>query len=309
MENESWPRRLYNFFQNHWIASALIATLPGWFSIAVRLKGQSFGFTTKEGVLTALGDVLFWGIPGSTFLFTLAKFGADKYDSNAKIDGHILYQKVMDGVNSVTRAKLQRFEGFIRESAGSKLSISPFERITQPQQQLDKILENLQITLSQVTDINRDAIGLSIIAKADEDTEWSWISKVNIENDLDLKTLISNPCSSARQVIDRKTSSLFHGDKAVAEQKREYVYGPRDDSYATPGSIVVRDVSIRSETHLFLHAILSISTNGKQLCEEGNRNTQKKICEFILPAFESRLRLELSLYYIKHRMWPASAAA
>jgi hypothetical protein len=307
MTRESFPRRVYNYFQKHYLLSALAATLPGWFSIAIRLKGDALGLTSNNA-LTTFGEAWFWSLFGVAFTFSAAKFGADKYDSEAKIDGQFLYQKVMDGVNSVTRAKLQRFEGFIRDDKNRQPG-SPFEQITQPKQQIDKILENIQITLSEVSGIARDEIGLSIVCKAGDATEWRWLSKINVENDLNLHALVGNPCSSARQIIDGKTSSLFYGDKSVAVDNKEYVRGPRDDSYSTLGSIIARDVSIRSETQTYLHAVLSISTHGKQLCEQGNLSTQKKICEFILPAFESRLRLEMCLYYIKHHIAALANAA
>jgi len=72
-----------------------------------------------------------------------------------------------------------------------------------------------------------------------------------------------------------------------------------DAQYDGVGSIICRDISIGHDSEKHVRAILSITTYGQQICAAGDVESINKVRTVILPQFEARLKLELSLLYIK----------
>lgn len=300
------PRRIYNYFLNHWILSAIVLTISGHWFVIMRIAGKNLHLIDSQEKMTILAHLITWPLFLLSLAFALLKTAADKYNEQAKNKGGFILQRMLDSVNAVTSKKMRRFCEFIKLNKGKK-DLKPFGDITQPKRQIESILDNIQVTLSEIFGINRDEIGLSILYKSDTSDDWDWLFAVNTTNDLDQKILISNPHTAARQIIDGKTTSLFYPDKRVGIQKREYVSGPKDESFDNVGSVLCREISIGNSKKC-LSAILSITTYGKQLCDQDDTDAKHKIENIIIPTFESRIQLELALLYIKEVLSPKCLA-
>lgn len=301
MRRLTLPRKIYDYFLDHWVFSAFAMTFPAYWLAAIKLIGKDLNLVDKEGGLTLAGHWLTWPIVLGAFLFALLKTRSDFYDREGKKKGAFIWQRLLGGVNVVTSKKMTRFCEYVVAGSTNK-DITAFKDITQPRLQISSLLDNIQSTLSEIFDIDSDQIGLSILYKKPQH-EWMFLESINITHDLDLQQLLNNPQTTARQIIDGKASSLFFPDKRIAEQSRQYVSGPKDRSFNTIGSVFCQDISIGTEPLRF-QAVLSITTYGRQLCLEEDFDARGKIENKIIPTFETRLRLELALLYIKEVLNP-----
>lgn len=299
MKAREVPKKLHQYLLKRWVISALIPLVPSFFGLAVRHQGTAWGLTDATGELTSVGAWLFWLLLPSALLFALIKAAADNYDRGVTENDGLILKSLLDSVNSVTRSKLRRFEAFLGKLGSANANPNhPFAEITQPQQQIERILENIQVALAEIHDVRRDDIGISLACH--EEGRWRWLALVNVENDLDIDTLCNDPKTTFSLVVNKKQGSAFFADKRKAIEQDVYVPSKRDRSHNNVGSIVVRDLTV-GDGATTLPAVLSIGTYGLQLCAEDDYGAEKAFNAVLLPCFESRLRLELCLYLIKKR--------
>jgi hypothetical protein len=300
MTRATLPRRIYDFFTRRWYLSAVILTLSSQWFVILKLFGKDLRLVDAGGSFLPFTHFITWPLVVLSAVFAIVKTAADKYDEDAKTHGQFILESLLESVNAATGKKLRSYCRFIDENRGKPDNLHLRQAID-PEVQIESLLENMQITLSDIFGINRDSIGLSILYRPGTCEHWSWLCTVNAADDMDLETLVSNPSTTARQIVDGKFSSLFLPDKRMGVRVQQYVPGLRDQSFATVGSVLCRDLSIgKPDGHL--QAVLSITTYGKQLCEENDARARYKIENLIVPTFERHLRTELALLFVKHHM-------
>ena len=138
-----------------------------------------------------------------------------------------------------------------------------------------------------------------IIYRPDTTADWNWLYTINVAHDITLDKLLGDPNSSARHVIDGSSNCIFYPDKRVGDRAKQYVPGLLDEQFDGIGSIICRDISLARDSRKYMQAVFSVTTYGQQICTEGDTEAISKIKSLILPCFETRLRLELSLLYVK----------
>lgn len=274
----------------------------------MRIAGKDLNLIDPQGNMTPVAHYITWPLFTLSIAFALIKTASDKYNEEAKNRGGYILQRILDSVNAVTSKKMDRFFQFIDCNVGRQ-DLKPFNDITQPRRQIESLLDNVQVALSEIFGMNRDSIGISILYKANSARDWEWLCSMNTTHDLDLDLaiLVQNPNTAARQVIDRKTSSLFLPDKKIGILNQQYIAGPKDAQFGNIGSVLCRDLTV-GHTANHLRAILSITTYGKQLCEQADLDAIMKIENIIIPTFETRIQLELALLYIKEVLSPKCMA-
>ena len=297
------PRKIYDKIIVHPIWAAVFIAVPTIALAVIKQCGHQFGWLTDCGDMKCGTQIVFWTAIGISLGYGTLKSFADKWNHEVKNNGQFVLREMLDGANGVTTKKLRRFAAFIREHMGQS-NLNPFREITQPQEQIETILENIQVALGNMTGISRDNIGISVIYKKFDVQDWSWFG-VNIGDDSLIQRIIANRNSTFRQLLDGKKKSIFHADKRTAMATRQYVAAPCDGHHKGVGSIICRDISL-SDKDVYLQAVLCVTTYGLQLCAERDKETKDLIEDVIMKSFEHRLRLEFSLFFIKKYM--ASAA-
>jgi hypothetical protein len=304
--NRAHPvRRAYDFLTEHWVLSALILSIPSELYAVFQIAGTGIGLVGANGRMTGWGHAIFWPALVLSFGVLLYKTRADKYDDRSKSNAQFVLQRVLDSVNAATAKKLARFTEYIERHRADE-ALSPFLEITQPKAQIENIIENIQVALGEIAGIPRSDIGVGLLFRLGGN-EWSWLHSVNTEHDLPLETLLKDSRTSIRQIIDGHAFTLFFADKRDGAGQGKYLPGPRDAASNGIGSILCRDISLGPRD--CLQAILSVTTYGNQLCDVHSAGTQHAIETLVMPSFESRLRLELSLLYIRMRTAAAEASA
>ena len=304
MRKSTVVRQIYDYLLKHWILSSFILSITSHWFIVVRVAGKNLNLINDSGALNTLGNWITWPLISISILFTLSKTAGDRYNEQAKKRGGYILQKMIENVNSVTEKKMRRLTDFI-EIHPDHIGVPVFNDITQPKSQIRSLLENIQITLSEIFGIERDQIGLSILYRYMGSGEWNFLEALNNTHELDVKTLISNPNTTVRQVIDGKQQIFFFPKKIAAIKIQHYLPSSKDYSFDNVGSIFCQDISLRGRNETcYLQAILSISTYGKQLCPDNDEGSRNKFLNVIIPVFEIRLQLELATLYIKDFLKP-----
>ncbi len=292
-----FPRKAYNYVVQHPLVAWTVTVFPSFYFLLLQVQGKNIGLVEQGGQLTLWGRILFGVCLTAWFIYALLKAYADKYNEEAKSDGQYVLREMLDSVNDVTKKKLRRFITCIAEWK-NKGSFDPFEKITQPKQQVEAILDNIINTFSKLFGMSRDQIGASLMLKTDLDQEWTWYTNANCTGYFELKELLGHSNSTASRLLEGDRDTLFFPDKRIAIEDQSYVSDTKDKNYDNTGSIICRRIPI-GQGNPFALAVLSISTYGDQICNEKDMDAIRKIESLILDPFEARIQLELALHYLK----------
>ncbi|MCB2211192.1 hypothetical protein KQI52_03665 [bacterium] len=293
-------RSLYDFLIKHWIASAILISLTTHYLLIINFFGIPLKLLSPERELTSLGKWSTFSIIGANYLLALLKSYGDRHNEQVKYNGQKVLQLLMSSITGMSDKKFHRFYSYIKDNTG-RTNLEPFRNITQPTLQIQSILEGIQHCFSELFGIQKSNIGLSILFRMNKHGKFNYLYTINIESDLSVDEIVHNPNTTARQVIDGKHSTLFLPDKTEGEKKSQYVPSRKDRQFDGEGSILCRDISIDNDgKHLF--AVLTITTYGTKLCKNYDKETEERILNDLLPPFETRLRVELALLYLKEYM-------
>lgn len=297
-------RNSYDFFIKHWIISSILVTVPAFWFLLLELQGQALGLVSDNGVFSPLAKIIFWLLFAVSLVIALIKAAGDKYNETAKHNGQLILRNILDSTTAFVNHKMDRYFAYISKNHSMR-RLHPFSEIVQPHQQMRILITGLQRCLSNIFDIKPDEISVSVFyrlytydAQLDPEDEWQWLADVNREFDIPEKDLFTNPRTTFRRIVDGDADYLFFPDKRIAASGGNYVYGPHDDRVLNIGSILCQRIFVRRGKK-FVEAILSISTYGKQICHVDDIYAEEKLSRVVLPAFEKRICLELSLLYMR----------
>lgn len=301
MSGSGQDSRLESFYwwlKEHWWASLLFITVPAIVITVVELLGGNLGLTTPSGKLNPTGIAIVLIALVAIVLFSAIKDRIDSKLLKSTFLGQEYLEIILKSVNNAQSRKKDRFVHYIEQNkdAGRQL---PFKEITQPRIQLNELAIEIQDVFSKLFGISKNQIGISIIGKTNENRTWEVIAIVNVGAKEHILDLLKDQRSGFRLLLNTDKDVLFIPDKAKALLRGEYSAGSRDIKNEYVGSLICRRIRVAGETT----AVLSISTYGKFLYPENNRKpAETKIENQILPAFLTRIELELALLYIKDEL-------
>lgn len=290
--------KLYKFTTEHWIVNTFICSFPViWFTI-VQTVGKQINLVDEDGKLYTFSLVIFWFCVGLSIIYYGLTSWSNSNNNRKQTKSRQLLEDILSSTNQICAKKLQRFSSYIRGDS-KKYIENPFIEITKPKEQIIGLMDELNVCLHKITGIRRENIGISIIYRYDCDKKWDWYHKTNISSGLSINDIVDNENSAARQIIDGKTNIVFYPNKTIGIKEDRYLPDIKDKNTSCSGSILCKDISIVSDNAKNVRAVLSVTSYGTQLCEEDDKVTQKKLLDFILPSFETRIKIELCLDYIR----------
>jgi hypothetical protein len=289
---------IHKWSLEHPLINYLIIAIPIMLFTVMQIAPRQLGLVNDDGVLYWFPSIIFWLSVLVSVLYPFIIVRGDKINTIRDKKGSLVLQKVIESLNSVCNKKTNRFIDYINMRPKKDIS-NPFLDITQPALQIELLIEELNTCLAYVFNMNKSDIGISIMYKFQSDRKWDWLSHVNLKSGFNIEQLTSNNKSSAKQIIDGKTSYIFCRDKLKAESDGKYIKGKADRDESNFGSIVCRNISVESDRNNYLQCVLSISTYGKYICEAEEELQIKNVLDYLLIPFDARFKLELSLYYIK----------
>lgn len=288
--NNSISRTLYEIITRHIILYTVFVALPAALFLFIDYFGKTAGFYDSSNVLTTFGN---WSILGSilvSFLLIVAKGFADKYDSEVTNNGIIIANKLLFTTKDTKESKYSYYKGFISDT--NKLSICKYMA---PRQEITRLLRRFRSTLSEITGIAHNQIGLSLFYKYCH-CPYERISTENIDSDPNV--IIGKQNSTITFMIKENISFVFFPDKRTAISKNQYVSGSKDKAYNSIGSIYCEEIKVSHNSEVYIEAYLSITTYGIQLCKENDHNSMDKFSHIVIPVLTDQLKIELSKLYI-----------
>lgn len=212
------PRRWLELFVEHWVLSAILPILPGWIGLALRYYGPGWGLVSTDKP-TTICTVLLAVLAIGSFAFALAKSAGVRFDLNVRKNNDFVLSRLLEAMNSVTRAKLNRFSAYVRDKP-CPLPNHPFEDITQPETQIERILQCLQEALGDL--MGTGSANVSVSLACEHDGCWHWLGRINADSDLHFGELTTNRNTAFHHVmVARSDRVIFYPDKrkAIADQK------------------------------------------------------------------------------------------
>jgi len=291
---ESLQRRAYDFSVSKWWVSSLFLTMASIWFILLQFFGRNWGLVDNTGVLSRSGKIFTCIFIFINIAASVLKTLGDRIDTDKKSRGQYILTNLISNLNGAKLTKLDRYTKALLKNSTE----FDFEDTVSPKEQIHVLLESIRNMVSCVSDTEESKIGLSILFYNGND--WTWLDKINIENDLDIEELVNNTNSSIRHIIDGKKQLIFWPDKRVGKEKNEYISGQCDELYNNLGSIYCKDIGIKDEKgNDIITAILSVTTYGNQICGQENEIDKSRFVADIMPEFELQLQVELCLLYMK----------
>lgn len=291
--------KIHKLSTKHWLITSLILIFPSaWFTF-VQVFGRSFDLVFADGTVRirtiAISILMLVAyIPVIIVKSIKDKNKAESLDNNQK-----LFDRILSSTNEICYKKYERFSKYISDNYNSKI-VKPFFEITQPKTQIDLIIEGMKKCFAGILGLDEKQIGISLITNIDVDSKhWSWFSRIKSDGGLKLSELTTNVSTSTYQIISGAESIIFYPDKKVAISLNKYYPDSIDKINGSIGSILCKRLEVGEEGKTYVQAILSITTYGKQMCSQNDENSKRTILNELLPPFEERIKLELSLDYIK----------
>lgn len=305
--------------KKNWVFHTIIVFLPGFYSsILLRYTFLKSFFFNSDGGFTVSGWIATASIYFLSFLLLLyntymAEVNRKKEEETLKQGfGHLQYnydilKYVISSIFSVSKKKYERFVDFI--SGYNKIEgYDPFNKLTQPDMQIQSILEAICHCFYKITSIDMEDMAVTLAYQLDG--KWNWSCGSDTTDGLSLDELTTNPKTTFHKLIYGPDKFLFYNSKKEAADLLCYVYDNKDSKQGQIGSIICKEIYVGKHEEKYIIAVLSISTYGKQLVkssypkEEYDKkiaNVKETINDVVFKQFEQRIILELSLLYIKQQ--------
>jgi len=278
-----------------WLSSILFTMASIWF-ILLQFFGRQWLLVDENGILSQSGKKWTWVFILINLIGSILRTLADRKDLKKKSSGHYILRQLIDKLHNAKLIKLDRYtKGVFTDSADFD-----FESIVSPKDQIHTLLENIRSMVSGLSDTEESKIGLSILYH--DGKKWSWLDKINIDDDLSIDNIFNNPNSTVRHIIDERKQCIFWPEKRVGMEQNAFVPSQIDERYNFFGSIYCKDISIKDTNgNDFIKAILSVTTYGNLICKQNDKNEKSRFIEDIMSEFELRLKVELCLLKMKER--------
>lgn len=182
--------------------------------------------------------------------------------------------------------------------------------ISKPCEQLKTITREMARCLRSLLmhggySLDENEMYVSIFYKFHTVDKWRQARSEFPETGLSIDDVTSNEASTFSHVLKNKNGIIFINDKQEGYNSGQYI-PDKDDKYddngKLKGSILCYRIICQKDGIDYIEAVLSISTYDKKI-EPSNlpgkvKNTQDNICQYILQAFEKRIKIELCLVYL-----------
>ena len=285
-------RKLYNSVVDKVLLSVFLSFLPaGWLTF-VGILGKNFGLHSADGRLLQWVAWSVWISVLLCFIYSLAKAIGDKYNFTVSRHGTHILNSILKCINCT---KIHKYTRIIRLIEGETDYV--FCKSLCPKTQIQHLLDNLRSPLAELFALDSECVGLSVLYRYGSGSSWNLITTPNIENELTVHELTTNPKTTAMQLLSMRKATLFFPDKKKAFANDSYGYGPKDKLRNSIGSVLCHDISIHRRS-IYVIAVLSITTYGQQICKDEDSEAEKKLNFLILPTISNPIRVELATLYI-----------
>lgn len=306
-------KRLADYFNVHWIKKTIVLFIPTiWLPFFIKYWGDALGLS-QDGELSKFGILITTIIFGLVLFINVLSSYKAKLEKDRELQMQLemkqlksnlsICETVMDSIYDICDVKYDTLLDYMEGIETNKTCEKPFLSTVHPTKQLKAISDELAKCFSEITDIRKNELIVSMAYSLSENN-WKWVDFRKLHGCATLEELINNPRSTFYQVYSGKSEFVFYNNKAQAEQMGNYVFDTKDNSHRNIGSIICQRIEVGTEDKIQAVLVLSISSYGKKFVqkdesEENIRNVENTIRNVILKQFEKRICIELSDLFIQ----------
>lgn len=246
-------KSVVNWFDRHYVWATLIQTLPSlwfvyltWFGDKTNLKNEDGKITIFAATVSLFCFILLLLIPVGQKVVARFKGNKIKDELDATRYSVDIFEKLLRSSANIVRTKADRYTALL---SSSEININSSIK---PKEQLQEILKEIEIILSELFGLNRNDISTSIFyafyKKGKPETKWAFLVSKNISLGTDIDFILSDPNSTLNQIIDKRIPFIFHCDKNEAARNNQYVYDNEEANGECCGSIWIKLVEIHKKT-------------------------------------------------------------
>lgn len=239
-----------------------------------------------------LHETIFCFLAISTIFIVV--FNAVSEKIKATIEDKVLkLQKSMSAYcNDLVKAKSKMVKN---KAKHLKPKGDPFKLLINPNDQLERSIDEMQRLLENGFEVSRHKIGITIISFNKEEGKWKYLFKNNQTRQHTAAQVIMERNSTANY-CHKKGESLFVSD--IRKGLKEQVFYASDRSKeAVIGSLYCRPVNILVNNISFDY-IFTVAVYGEFLCTPYDAN-QCEACNYILDDIANRIEMELYLLSVQ----------
>lgn len=323
---------IHNAIKKHWFWSIFLGKLSGiWFALIVTYFGKDWGLTVIDSdskvTLSTLGIILSLVL----FFVNLAIAGIEKYHEEHNDEKKLLdkisaerdlLKTISASLNDVCKIKIESQLQQIEKITEGKIVADHV--FTQPCNQIKNIsmelVKNLAFLTSEKSyqhDVSDFKISVAYNFPDIDDKHWS-IADSFLGTGLDSKVLL-DPSSTLNYLLSSNENLVYFNSKQEAYEKHHYVPSNsdvRDSDGKLKGSIACFLIEYASKNHVYIKAVLTISTQKRRIVDDNKYYKKGKIdeemyrsacdCiydnidENIVKYYQYRLGVELCNFYVQY---------
>lgn len=216
---------------------------------------------------------------------------ADLYESRSDRAYIAFLESFSVMTSKIVNTKLRRFKD---ESRKLKPGSNVFKQITQPKDQINLILSEIESLLLSNFGIKQNDSSITIMHNNPGGGAWFYKYKTKDWNHTKAQSLIDGASTAAECL--RTGEAIFHPCKKTAKENGNFHFSDRDVRYGN-GSVFCYPIVTNTPNYDDRY-VISIVTYGKPICDPLDRDHAKAISG-ILSDICRRIELELTLESIK----------
>jgi hypothetical protein len=285
---KSITRAAYDSALKHYILWIMITSFFCLYFPTLTYFGNSLKLTTQKTILTGPGVGVSVAVITLTILLNVLKAIGEKYNNQVKDFGIKVLSRVIQSSNYGRVVKLDYYKGFIRDN--DKKSIC---RYMGPSEQLDKILKESSLAISQILGITPDEVGYILIYKlGNKDLYQIKTSEnmngavINVKNKNILKLIPKAIQDGTMKMLIPKIDLETEINPWLKKQNINSLY--------------FENLSIPIMDNVIIEAYIIISTFNYQICRADDQESKRKFESIIMPILVRQYQLELSKIYIQY---------
>lgn len=293
-----WLKRTFRFFfydnflvklVRHKVLEVFLPGASTAYYLCLDIWGDKWEFIKNH---QSTHELVFSLLLGGSLVVLMFRGAADFFEEKSDRSFIKFLESFSRLTSIIVNKKLERFKD---QAVKLKPNGNTFKTITQPKDQINLILVQIEELLFDNFNIKKNQLSITIMHQNTKEDIWHYQYETNI----------NWRHTKAQRLIEEKSTAaeclnigepIFHADKETAEKDGKYLMSDRDKRTGV-GSVFCYPAFTKNKDYRDNY-IISIVTYGKRLCDPWDKEQAQAILEIFVEICR-HLDLELTLNSIK----------
>lgn len=304
MNEQSWIRKIFNFFLRNWFVSSIISVIPIAVSSYTDLCGTQITKTQHRIILTILIII--------SIVFTCVKNICTSIDDKKRRNAENYYQSLTQKNIGTTGNIIEDIIGVVSEGKYKNIVSNPLEPFNNnssrvnPYTRIKSFCEDTKIILSKHFDSPESDIGISIyvrdIIDKGDNAEWQLLFQTNVsKHDLNAKE-VAKQNGSAFNMVKDNAGTVYFKEKKNAHSDGHYIMTQNEINNGLKGNIYCENISlVDSNNKVLLPLVFCVTTYEARICSDKDYFAVEK-AKKLLSKVGMEVKYEIANLLLYHHM-------